>query len=97
MRLYVAGSTPKSTAAIANLKQLCKRHLDGKYRLEVIDLLKDPTLAHEDDILAIPTVVRRLPQPMRMVVGDLADSNRVLVALDLSKRVGPRKRYKVSK
>ena len=83
LRLYVAGQTPKSITAFANLKKLCEEHLSGKYRIEIIDLLKDPTLARGDQILAIPTLVRKLPQPVRKIIGDLSDTDRVLVGLDL--------------
>jgi circadian clock protein KaiB len=83
LRLYLAGQTPRSMAALANLKKLCKEHLAGKYRLEVIDLLKNPQLARGDQIVAIPTLVRRLPQPIRKIIGDLSNTERVLVGLQL--------------
>ncbi len=83
LRLYVAGQTPKSTTAFANLKNICETHLEGKYRIEVIDLLKNPQLARGDQILAIPTLVRRLPPPMKKIIGDLSNTERVLVGLDL--------------
>lgn len=83
LRLYVAGQTPKSLAALSNLKKICAEHLDGKYELEVIDLMKNPHLAQGDQILAIPTLVRNLPQPMRKIIGDLSNVDRVLVGLDL--------------
>lgn len=83
LRLYVAGQTPKSVAAFANLKRLCEEHLPGKYEIEVIDLLKEPQLAAGDQILAIPTLVRKLPEPLRRIVGDLRDTERTLVGLDL--------------
>jgi circadian clock protein KaiB len=83
LRLYVAGQTPKSLTAFANLKRLCEQYIAGQYRIEVIDLLKDPTLARGDQILAIPTLVRKLPQPMRKIIGDLSNTDRVLVGLDL--------------
>jgi circadian clock protein KaiB len=83
LRLYVAGQTPKSMAALANLKRFCEKHLAGKYHIEIIDLIKDPTLARGDQILAIPTLVRKLPQPLRKIIGDLSDTERVLVGLDL--------------
>ncbi len=83
LRLYVAGQTSKSLTAFANLKKLCKEHLEGKYRLEVIDLLKDPQLARGDQILAIPTLVRKLPEPIKKIIGDLSNTERVLVGLDL--------------
>jgi circadian clock protein KaiB len=83
LRLYVAGQTAKSLTAFANLKRLCDEHLSGKYKIEVIDLLKDPKLARGDQILAIPTLVRKLPQPVRKIIGDLSNTERVLVGLDL--------------
>jgi circadian clock protein KaiB len=83
LRLYVAGQTPKSMAALSNLKKICTEHLDGKYTLEVIDLIKNPQLAQGDQILAIPTLVRNLPQPIRKIIGDLSNVDRVLVGLDL--------------
>lgn len=83
LRLYVAGQTPKSLAALANLKRICADHLDGKYNLEVIDLIKNPQLAQGDQILAIPTLVRNLPVPIRKIIGDLSNVDRVLVGLDL--------------
>jgi circadian clock protein KaiB len=88
LRLYVAGQTPKSLAALANLKKICAEHLDGQYRLQVIDLLKTPQLAHNDQILAIPTLVRKLPEPIRKIIGDLSDQNRVLVGLNLLESEG---------
>jgi circadian clock protein KaiB len=83
LRLYVAGQTPKSIAALANLKRLCETHLAGHYEIEVIDLLKNPRLAAGDQILAIPTLVRKLPAPVKKIIGDLSNENRVLVGLDL--------------
>jgi circadian clock protein KaiB len=83
LRLYVAGQTPKSVAAFANLKKLCEERLAGKYRIEVIDLVQNPQLAKGDQILAIPTLVRKLPEPVRKVIGDLSNTERVLVGLDL--------------
>ena len=83
LRLYVAGQTPKSLAAFANLKKICEEHLAGKYRIEIIDLLENPTLAKGDQILAIPTLVRKLPEPVRKIIGDLSNTERVLVGLDL--------------
>ena len=83
LRLYVAGQTPKSLAAFANLKSICESHLNGRYRIEVIDLLEHPHLSKGDQILAIPTLVRKLPQPVRKIIGDLSDTDRVLVGLDL--------------
>lgn len=83
LRLYVAGQTPKSLVAISNLKKICAQHADAEYEIEVIDLLKKPQLAHGDQILAIPTLVRSLPQPMRKIIGDLSDTEKVLVGLNL--------------
>jgi circadian clock protein KaiB len=83
LRLYVAGQTPKSLTAFANLKKICQEHLEGKYRIEVIDLLKNPQLARGDQILAIPTLVRKLPEPIKKIIGDLSNTERVLVGLDL--------------
>ena len=83
LRLYVAGQTPKSLAAFANLKRICEEHLKGCYKIEVIDLLENPLLAKGDQILAIPTLVRRLPEPVRKIIGDLSNTERVLVGLDL--------------
>jgi circadian clock protein KaiB len=83
LRLYVAGQTPKCVTAFANLKKLCEEHLGGDYSIEVIDLLKKPQLASGDQILAIPTLVRRLPSPIKKIVGDLSNTERVLVGLDL--------------
>lgn len=88
LRLYVAGQTPKSMAAFANLKQLCEIHLAGKYRIEVIDLMKKPQRARDDEIIAIPTLVRRLPQPIRKIIGDLCDTHRTLVGLELAEGRG---------
>lgn len=83
LRLYVAGQTPKSLAAFANLKRICEEYLDGQYQIEVIDLLQNPQLAREDQILAIPTLVRKLPEPLRKIIGDLSNKERVLVGLDV--------------
>ena len=83
LRLYVAGQTPKSMAAFSNLKKLCEEHLQGQYRIEVIDLLENPALAKGDQILAIPTLVRKLPQPIKKIIGDLSNKERVLVGLNL--------------
>ena len=83
LRLYVMDTTPKSQAAFANLKQICETHLKGRYRITVIDLSRQPQLAKGDQILAIPTVVRRLPSPVRTIIGTLSDTERVLVGLDL--------------
>lgn len=86
LRLYVAGQTPRSVAALANLKKFCDENLPGQYRIEVIDLVQNPRLAQSDQILAIPTLVRRLPPPIRKIIGDLSNSERVLVGLDLQPR-----------
>lgn len=86
LRLYVAGQTPKSLAAFANLKRICEEHLAGQYHIEIIDLLKHPQLASGDQILAIPTLVRKLPEPIRKIIGDLSDTERVLVGLNLRER-----------
>ena len=83
LRLYVAGQTPKSLQAFANLKRICEEHLAGRYSIEVIDLLKNPQLARGDQILALPTLVRKLPEPVRKIIGDLSNTERVLVGLDL--------------
>jgi circadian clock protein KaiB len=82
LRLYVAGQTPKSTAALANLRRICETHLAGRYKIEVVDLLKNPQLAAGDQILAVPTVVRQLPEPIKKIIGDLSNEERVLVGLD---------------
>ncbi len=86
LRLYVAGETPKSLLALANLKKYCDEHLAGRYHIEVIDLLEQPQLAEGDQILAVPTLVRKLPPPMKRIIGDLSDKERVLVGLDLKPR-----------
>jgi circadian clock protein KaiB len=83
LRLYVAGQTAKSIAAIANLERICKTHLAGQYRIEVIDLTKTPQLAAGDQIIAVPTLVRRLPEPIKKILGDLSNEERVLVGLDV--------------
>lgn len=83
LRLYVAGTTPKSVEAFSNLKEICEEHLAGKYHIEVVDLLENPRLARGDQILAIPTLVRRLPPPLKKIIGDLSDTERVLVGLNL--------------
>jgi circadian clock protein KaiB len=83
LRLYVAGQTPKSITAFANLKRICEEHLEGKYRIEVIDLTVNPQLAKGDQILAIPTLVRKLPEPVKKIIGDLSNTERVLVGLDI--------------
>jgi circadian clock protein KaiB len=83
LRLYVAGQTRKSLTAFANLKKICEEHLAGRYKIEIIDLLEKPQLAKGDQILAIPTLVRQLPPPLKKIIGDLSDTERVLVGLDL--------------
>jgi circadian clock protein KaiB len=83
LRLYIAGQTPKSIRALSNLTKICEEHLAGKYRIEVIDLLVNPQLAKGDQILAIPTLVRKLPEPVRKIIGDLSNTERVLVGLNL--------------
>ena len=86
LRLYVAGQTPKSILALTNLKQICEDHLQGRYEIEIIDLVENPQLARGDQILAIPTLVRRLPEPIKKIIGDLSNTERVLVGLDLRVR-----------
>jgi len=83
LRLYVAGRSRKSVTAFGNLRRICEEHLRGKYRIEVIDLLKNPLLARGDQILAVPTLVRKLPEPMKKIIGDLSNEARVLVGLDI--------------
>ncbi len=83
LRLYVAGQSPKCLLAFANLKRICETQLNGKYKIEVIDLLENPQLSKDDQILAIPTLVRKLPVPVRKIIGDLSNTERVLVGLDL--------------
>ncbi len=89
LRLYIAGQTPRSVGALTNLKRVCAEHLEGRYELEIIDLLQNPALARGDQILAIPTLVRRLPRPIKKIVGDLSSRERVLVGLDLRARTCP--------
>jgi len=86
LRLYVAGQTPKAVRAFANLRTICEEHLAGRYRIEVIDLLESPQLGRGDQILALPTLVRRLPSPIKKIIGDLSNTERVLVGLDLRPR-----------
>jgi circadian clock protein KaiB len=86
LRLYVAGQTPKSLAAIANLKSICESHLAGRYSVEVIDLIDAPHLAMEDQIIALPTLIRRLPEPLKRIIGDLSKTERVLHGLDIEAR-----------
>ena len=83
LRLYVAGQTPKSLTAFANLKRLCEEHLSGRYEIEVIDLVENPQLAQGDQILAVPTLVRKLPAPLKRIIGSLSDADRFLVGMDL--------------
>ena len=84
LRLYIAGQTPKSIEAFANLKEICETHLKGKYNIEVVDLSENPELAREDQILAIPTLVRKLPEPVKKIIGTLANEEKVLVGLEIS-------------
>lgn len=86
LRLYVAGQTPKAVRAFANLRTICEEHLTGRYKIEVIDLLEDPQLGRGDQILALPTLVRKLPAPIKRIIGDLSNTERVLVGLDLRPR-----------
>ena len=83
LRLYVSGTTPKSAAAFRNIERLCEEHLSGRYHLEVVDLVKNPQLAQTDQILAVPTLVRKQPAPVRKIIGTLANTPRVLAALDI--------------
>jgi circadian clock protein KaiB len=92
LRLYVAGQTPKSIIALANLKRLCESRLAGRYRIEVVDLQNQPHLARRDDIVVIPTLVRKLPPPIRKIIGDLSNEERVLVGLDVSTSAPSRRR-----
>ena len=86
LRLYIAGQTPKCVAALCNLSKFCEEHLPGKYKIEVVDLLENPRLARDHQIVAIPTLVRKLPEPLRRIVGDLSDTERTLVGLQLKRR-----------
>ena len=92
LRLYVAGQTPKCVKAFANLKKLCEEHLPGQYHIEVIDLMQNPQLAEGDQILAVPTLVRKLPEPVKKIIGDLSNTERVLVGLDLREVVAQQER-----
>ena len=83
LRLYVAGQTPKSIAAIANLKKICEQHLTGNYEIEIIDLMRNPALAQRHQIVAIPTLIRQLPEPLKRIIGDLSNHEKVLVGLDI--------------
>ena len=96
LRLYVAGKSPKSVAAFGNLKRICDEHLAGRYSIEVVDLLKDPQLAAGDQIVAIPTLIRKLPEPLRRIVGDLSDTERTLVGLQLRPQGAPANAQRVS-
>ena len=87
LRLYVAGQTPKSLIALANLRRICDEHMNGQYNIEVIDLMENPQLAQRDQIVAIPTLVRELPSPLKRIIGDLSNTERVLVGLDVVPRV----------
>ena len=86
LRLYVAGSTPRSLTAVKNLRQICETHLAGHYSVTVVDLIKNPQLAQGDQILAVPTLVRKLPPPVKQIIGDLSETDRVLVGLDIKAR-----------
>jgi circadian clock protein KaiB len=88
LTLYVAGQTPKSMTAFANLKRICEEHLAGRYRIELIDLLKHPELAQQHQIVAIPTLVRRVPSPVRKVIGDLSNTDKALIGMSLTPRMG---------
>ena len=90
LRLYIAGQSARSIAAISNLKQICETHLGGRYAIEVVDLIEHPHLAKADEILALPTLVRRLPPPIRKIIGDLSNVDRVLLGLDIVKLAEPR-------
>ncbi|HET9717723.1 MAG TPA: circadian clock KaiB family protein [Pseudolabrys sp.] len=83
LRLYIAGQTPRSVAALANLKNICEEHLSGRYEIEVVDLAKNPALAQRHQIVAIPTLIRELPEPLRRIIGDLSNLQKVLVGLDI--------------
>jgi circadian clock protein KaiB len=83
LRLYVAGQTPKSIAAISNLKRLCETYLPGRYNIHIVDLMQDPALAQRDQIVAVPTLIRHLPEPIRRIIGDLSNTERVLLGLDI--------------
>ncbi|MHB0936813.1 MAG: circadian clock KaiB family protein [Armatimonadota bacterium] len=87
LRLYIAGQTPKSLAAFANLKKMCEEHLQGRYHIEIVDLAENPQQARTDQIVAVPTLIRRLPPPLRKIIGDLSNTERVLIGLELHPRV----------
>ncbi|HEX3528863.1 MAG TPA: circadian clock KaiB family protein [Thermoanaerobaculia bacterium] len=86
LRLYIAGQTPKSMVALANLRRICEQHMDGRYTIEIIDLMANPRLARQDQIVAIPTLVREIPSPLKRIIGDLSNTERVLVGLDVVPR-----------
>jgi len=86
LRLYINGSTLKSTLAVKNIKQVCEQHLNGRYKLEIIDICQQANLARDEQIVAVPTLIKRLPSPLRRLIGDLSDQNKVLVGLDLKIR-----------
>ncbi|MBN1128450.1 MAG: circadian clock KaiB family protein [Chitinispirillaceae bacterium] len=87
LRLYIAGKTPRAVKAFANLQRICDEHLAGRYRIEIIDLIKNPALARGDQIVAVPTLVRKLPEPIKKIIGDLSNTERVLVGLDIRERI----------
>lgn len=89
LRLYIAGKTPRAVQAFQNLERICQEHLMGRYHIEVVDLLENPTLARGDQIVAVPTLVRKLPEPIKKIIGDLSQSERVLVGLDIRERAAP--------
>ena len=90
LRLYVAGQSPKSVRAVENLRRVCEEHLSGRYEIELVDLLENPHLARSDEIIAVPTLIRKLPEPLRRIIGDLSDTEKVLVGLQLTEdRAGP--------
>jgi circadian clock protein KaiB len=89
LRLYLAGHSPKSVRAVENLRRACEEHLAGRYRIELVDLLENPQLARGDEIIAVPTLVRKLPQPVRRIIGDLSDTEKLLVGLQLRAAGGP--------
>ena len=90
LRLYVAGQSPKSVRAVENLRRVCEEYLPGRYTIELVDLLENPQLARGDEIIAVPTLVRKLPEPIRRIIGDLSDTEKVLIGLQLKKdRTGP--------
>ena len=86
LRLYIAGKTPRAIKAFQNLQSICEQHLAGRYRIEIVDLLENPTLARGDQIVAVPTLVRKLPPPLKKIIGDLSNTERVLVGLDIRER-----------